>query len=93
MFSGWNIYDFVCDEYAQFLSWDSDSLTDLRAPCLFFYCTSMNERVEHRKLDINYYSETKSYIEDFKYFVFEKKKRKKRLVIIILEQRFHFTCN
>lgn len=50
----------------------------------------MNERVEHRKLDINYYSETKSYIEDFKYFVFEKKKRKKRLVIIILEQRFHF---
>lgn len=71
MFSAWNIYDFVRDEYAQFLSWDSDSLTDLPAPCLFFfYCTSMNERVEHRKLNINYYSETKN-IEDFKYFAFE----------------------
>lgn len=39
----------------------------------------MNERVEHRKLDINYYSETKSYIEDFKYFVFEKKKEKEKV--------------
>lgn len=49
------------DEYAQFffLSWDSDSLTDLRPPCLFFY-RILDSTVEHRKLNIDcYYPETK----------------------------------